>query len=54
MLLCALVYFRLDYNEFYATHSATLLSDNAANANANTAGAGAGAGDDDDGNGDGY
>ena len=22
------VYFRLDYNEFYATHSATLLSDN--------------------------
>ena len=53
MLLCALVYFRLDYNEFYATHSATLvvLSDNAANA---AAGAGAGAGDDDDGNGDGY
>ena len=54
MLLCALVYFRLDYNEFYATHSATLLSDNAAANNA-VPGAGAGAGDDgDDGNGDGY
>ena len=50
MLLCALVYFRLDYNEFYATHSATLLSDNAAAAN-NAAGAGAGAGAGDDGDG---
>jgi hypothetical protein len=53
MLLCTLVYFRLDYNEFYATHSATLLSDNA-NANANNAGAAAAGAGDDDGNGDGY